>query len=289
MAPRPGRHRSARCLTRTCIVVPPIQPDDGGSRPHGKQPAATGEPKTRTPVVRSIHATSSGRSTPSDGWTTSPRSSIWATTSILYSAARPSPSTPTPGCSDRSSSNPARDRGTPRSSDCVSSPIFGHVPLAKVERSDISSWVAELIASRRASGDVSISISVDHVYKVLHSILQSAPLDGRLARNSAVDIELTRAKGNAKRFVTHERGRGPCRKGRRPTHRRCSRPLRPAVRFGELAALRVHDIDFRRRRLCVAQSATEVDRGRLRQGLRLAQVLPQRSVPLRPSHLGQLA
>lgn len=158
-------------------------------------------------------------------------------------------------------------------------PHFGHVPLVKIERSDISSWVADLVASNRAGA------TVRHIYKVLHSILQSAMLDGRLARNPAVSIKLPRTKGKEKRFLTHEQVAALAEAA--GEDRLVIEVLAYCgLRFGELAALRVRDIDFLRRRLCIEQSATEVD-GVMVFGTPKSH--QQRLVPVRPSLLEPLA
>ena len=158
-------------------------------------------------------------------------------------------------------------------------PHFGHVPLVKMERSDISSWVAELVASNRAAA------TVRHIYKVLHSILQSAMLDGRLARNPAVGIKLPREKGKEKRFLTHEQ---VAVLADAAGEDRLSIEVLAycGLRFGELAALRVRDIDFLRRRLRIEQSATEVD-GVMVFGTPKSH--QQRLVPVRPSLLEALS
>ncbi len=158
-------------------------------------------------------------------------------------------------------------------------PHFGHVPLANIERSDISSWVAELVASNRASA------TVCHIYKVLHSILQSAMLDGRIARNPAVGIKLPREKGKEKRFLTHEQVAALAEAA--GDDRLAIEVLAYCgLRFGELAALRVRDIDFLRRRLNIEQSATEVD-GVMVFGTPKSH--QQRLVPVRPSLLEPLS
>jgi integrase len=157
-------------------------------------------------------------------------------------------------------------------------PHFGHVQLTNLERSDISTWVAELVASNRASA------TVRHIYKVLHSILQSAVLDGQLARNPAVAVKLPREKGKEKRFLTHEQVTALAEAAGDDWL-----PIEVlaycGLRFGELAALRVRDIDFLRRRLRIAQSATEVD-GVMVFGTPKSH--QQRLVPVRPSLLEPL-
>ncbi|MCW2539695.1 MAG: Site-specific recombinase XerD [Frankiales bacterium] len=77
-------------------------------------------------------------------------------------------------------------------------PRFGTTPLVRLERSDVTSWVSDLAESPLAAA------TVNHVFKVFHSILQAALLDGRIARNPAVSAKLPRERGKEKRFLTHD-------------------------------------------------------------------------------------
>ena len=131
-------------------------------------------------------------------------------------------------------------------------PTFGTTRLNKLERSAIEAWIAELLDADLAPP------TVRHMHRVLHLILNAAVDDGRIARNPAARIKLARDPGRPKRFLTHEQlalladaaGQdhlvvlvlGYC-----------------GLRFGELAALRVRNVDPLRRRLQIEQSATEVD------------------------------
>jgi integrase len=158
-------------------------------------------------------------------------------------------------------------------------PHFGDVPLARIERSDISSWVADLAAGRHAAP------TVRHIYKVLHGILQSAMLDGRIARNPAIGIKLPHDTGKEKRFLTHEQVAALANAA--GDERLAIEVLAYCgLRFGELAALRVRDVDFLHRRLRIEQSATEVD-GIMVFGTPKSH--QQRSVPIRRSLLEPLA
>jgi integrase len=134
-------------------------------------------------------------------------------------------------------------------------PTFGSTPLARLERSAVSSWVAELSASGLAGA------TVQHVHRVLVMILNSAVADGRLARNVAAGVPLPRAKGREKRFLSHEEVAALAEAA--GDSGAIIRVLAyTGLRFGELAALRVCDVDLQRRRLRITQSSTEVN-GRL--------------------------
>jgi integrase len=131
-------------------------------------------------------------------------------------------------------------------------PRFGALPLSKIERTDLSSWIAELDASGRAGP------TVRHIYKIMHIVLQSAMLDGRIARNPAAGVKLPREKGKEKRFLSHEQVAALADSA--DEDRLAILVLAYCgLRFGELAALRVRNVDPLRRRLTIEESATEVD------------------------------
>lgn len=130
-------------------------------------------------------------------------------------------------------------------------PRFGRVPLARLERSAVSSWVADLSASGLAGA------TVRHVHRVLAMILGSAVADGRVTRNVACGVPLPRAKGKTKTFLTHvEVAALAAAAGDSGLLIRVL--AYGGLRFGEAAALRVCDVDPLRRRLTVARSVTEV-------------------------------
>jgi integrase len=134
-------------------------------------------------------------------------------------------------------------------------PTLGSVPLAKLERSMITAWVAELSESGLAGA------TVRHVHRVLHMILASAVADGRIVRNVASGVPLPRAKGRGKRFLTHEQVAALAEAT--GEYGAVVRVLAYCgLRFGELAALRVAEVDLLRRRIKVSASVTEVN-GRL--------------------------
>jgi integrase len=131
-------------------------------------------------------------------------------------------------------------------------PAFGTVPLARLERSAVTAWVAGLSASGLAGA------TVRHVHRVLHMILASAVADSRVTRNVASGVPLPRAKGRTKRFLTHEQVAALAEAA--GEYGLLVRVLAYCgLRFGELAALRVSSVEPLRRRLTVAESVTEVD------------------------------
>jgi len=131
-------------------------------------------------------------------------------------------------------------------------PAFGSMPLAKIEHSAIAAWIVELL-------DVGLAgPTVRHAHRVLHMILTAAVDDGRLARNPASRVKLPRDRRREKRFLIYDEVAALA---------NAAEPDRLVVlvlaycglRFGELAALRVRNVDPMRRRMQIEESATEVD------------------------------
>jgi integrase len=131
-------------------------------------------------------------------------------------------------------------------------PVFGPVPLAKLERSAVTAWVMKLVDAGLAGP------TVRHAHRILHMILNTAADDGRLVRNPASRVKLPRDRRREKRFLTH------------PEVAALAEAAGPdrliilvlaycGLRFGELAALRVRNVDPLRRRLRIEESVTEVD------------------------------
>ena len=146
-------------------------------------------------------------------------------------------------------------------------PKWRSVKLADVAHSDIQAWVTSM----------SIELAPATVRKnfgVLSLILASAVKDGRLARNPAAGVNLPRVVTTEKRYLTHGQVAELAEACARPTqlsrHRRLDERGNSAsrlivlflaytgVRWGELAALRVGRVDFRRRRASIVESVTVV-------------------------------
>jgi integrase len=134
-------------------------------------------------------------------------------------------------------------------------PRFGHRRLASVTHSEVAGWVAELVAAGHAPG------SVRQLHRVLSRMFDLAVRDGRIGRNPALRVPLPRPHRGEPRFLTAQEvmslGEAAGNEGA------SIRVLAlTGLRFGELTALRVKRVDLSRRRLVVAESATEVG-GRL--------------------------
>lgn len=128
-------------------------------------------------------------------------------------------------------------------------PAWGTVALSSVTHSDVQRWVSGLGLS---------AASVRKTHRVLSMVLDWAVKDERIARNPAAGISLPRVQAAEKRFLTHEQVA--------QLADLCGPEYRVMVlflaytglRWGEMAALRVHRLDLLRRRALVAESVTPV-------------------------------
>lgn len=121
-------------------------------------------------------------------------------------------------------------------------PTFSPTPLAKIERSDVAAWIVELVEAGLAGP------TVRHAHRILHMILTAAVDDGRLVRNPAARAKLPRDRRREKRFLTHAQVAALA--DAAGTDRLAVLVLAYCgLRFGELAALRVRNVDPLRRRL----------------------------------------
>lgn len=134
-------------------------------------------------------------------------------------------------------------------------PRWGRMVLAAVTYAEVQSWVAEL-AGRGAAPR-----SIAKIHGIFRQMLGWAVKDGRLARNPAEGVPTPRPGLATHRYLDHsevamlakECGRyGPM--VRLLAH--------TGLRWGEVAAIRVREVDLTRRRINIVASVTEVN-GRL--------------------------
>ncbi len=158
-------------------------------------------------------------------------------------------------------------------------PAFGAMQLSQLEHGAVAAWVVDLLDDGIAGA------TVRHIHRVLHRILNSAIDDGRLARNPASRVKLPRERSRDKRFLTHRQVAELA--DAAGADQLIIRVLAYCgLRFGELAALRVRNVDPLRRRLRIEESATEVD-GRMMFGTPKSHQC--RSVPVPRSLVEELA
>lgn len=128
-------------------------------------------------------------------------------------------------------------------------PRWGNVQLASVTHAEVQRWLTHLDLA---------PASVRKVHRVLSMVLAYAVKDGRLAVNPVAGVSLPRVRHAEKRFLTHQQ--------LAELADACGVEYRLVVlflaytglRWGEMAALRVHRVDFLRRRALVAESVTPV-------------------------------
>jgi integrase len=128
-------------------------------------------------------------------------------------------------------------------------PRWGNVRLASATHAEVQRWLTRLDLA---------PASVRKVHRVLSMIMAYAIKDGRLAVNPAAGVSLPRIHQPEKRFLTHKQVADLA--------DACGEEYRLVVlflayagpRWGEMAALRVHRLDFLRRRALLAESVTPV-------------------------------
>ena len=149
--------------------------------------------------------------------------------------------------------------------DVVVIPRWGDVRLSDIAHADVQAWVHTLatdpsVRQRKASTPDAKGLSAARVvqaYQVLDQVLRYAVRSRFIAVNPAADVQLPRINTPEKTALTHEQVRQLA---------DASGELRTAVyalgygglRYGELAGLRVGDVDTKRRRLKVSRSVTAV-------------------------------
>lgn len=144
-------------------------------------------------------------------------------------------------------------------------PALGLYPLGELSHSVVQRWAAGLSEKQGAA-------SVRKCVNVLSGALEAAVSDGRLPTNTARGIKLPKVAKGGKRYLTHEQVRrlavavdaigGGKQNGAENGYGTLIRVLAYCgLRWGELAGLRVGDVDFSRGRLEVRHTVIEV-RGR---------------------------
>jgi len=129
-------------------------------------------------------------------------------------------------------------------------PRWGSTRMSDVSHSAVQAWISELSATRSAA-------TTRKVHRVLSLILDTAVRDDRLVRNPAAGVSLPRVETKERMYLSHQE-----------VHQLAEAcgPYRlvvlflayTGVRFGELAALRIHHIDLVRRRASITESVTLV-------------------------------
>ena len=131
-------------------------------------------------------------------------------------------------------------------------PKWGLVPLGDLSHAAVQTWISD--ESKRVS-----PATVRSYHRVLSMILKYAIRDGRITRNVAEGVGLPRINRDRRQYLSHAL-----------THELASRCgpdgdivlflAYTGLRWGEMAALRVGDLDMPRRRVKVNRAVAEVGR-----------------------------
>ncbi len=131
-------------------------------------------------------------------------------------------------------------------------PVWGPVRLGDITHQGIASWVAALSRSGKSAS------TVRHAHRVLSLILALAVRDGRLARNPAVGVPLPRTVRGEQIFLTHEQV-DDLAEAAGPNRLAILFLAYTGVRYGEMAALRVRNLNLLRRRALIAEAVVDVN------------------------------
>ncbi|TQS45587.1 tyrosine-type recombinase/integrase [Cryptosporangium phraense] len=131
-------------------------------------------------------------------------------------------------------------------------PHWERVPLSGVNHADVAAWGVRL------SNDGLGARSVHKAHRVLSQILDLAVRYRRLSTNPAKGVRLPRADRPSKRFLTVVQVRDLA-DAAGPDKTLVHVLAYCGLRFGELAALRVQDVDLARRRIHVERSVVDIN------------------------------
>ena len=162
-------------------------------------------------------------------------------------------------------------------------PTWQRVPLNEIRHADVVAWVGEMVAKGYAPA------TVRQAHRVFSLALTLAVRDGRLPRNVAQGVRLPRVTRQEQRFLSHEEvARLAAAAGAYQLH--ILFLAYTGLRWGEFAAVRVRNVDLLRRRVTVAESASEVQGvmsfGPTKTHQRRVVVLPRLLVEPLAEHIG---
>lgn len=127
-------------------------------------------------------------------------------------------------------------------------PKWGRRRIAGIKRTEVQTWVAEMPLS---------ASSVAHAHTVLAGILDDAVSDRRIASNPARGVKLPRKIDKPKNFLTAAQVSMLADESKHPDI--VWLLATTGLRWGEMAALRIRDIDLGRGRIRIERSASKVN------------------------------
>lgn len=136
-------------------------------------------------------------------------------------------------------------------------PVWGERAISAIRHTEIQSWVTDLHRGNEAQKLPAKSATVViRAFGILSGILDDAVKDGLLARNPCEGVELPKKVKKPHAYLSHEE-----------VHRLAGESAHPEIvlilsycglRWGELAALRVQDVNPLKRRLMIERNAVNV-------------------------------
>lgn len=145
-------------------------------------------------------------------------------------------------------------------------PQWGHRQVASIMPSEVQAWVGTIEKHRPGRGDdgeedtTPSATLVLNCHAVLMQILEVAVNDGLMRKNPAKGIKLPKKPGPVKVYLTQEQLNALVRECG-PRGDIIAVLGTCGIRWGELAGLRVRDVNVLRRRLTVAQAIARDDAG----------------------------
>ncbi|WP_006245579.1 tyrosine-type recombinase/integrase [Mycolicibacterium tusciae] len=127
-------------------------------------------------------------------------------------------------------------------------PKWGRRRIADIRPTEVQKWVAELKLSPS---------SVAHAHTVLAGILDGAVADRRLGANPARGVKLPRKTPKVRNYLTAKQASALADESKYPDI--VLLLATTGLRWGEMAALRVRDVDLGRSRIRIERSASKVN------------------------------
>jgi integrase len=136
-------------------------------------------------------------------------------------------------------------------------PRWGSTPLVRIEHEDVAEWISQIRLS---------AASVQYIHRVFSLILELAVRSGRISRNPAHGVRLSKIRKSEKRFLTREEVFRLADAASQYPIPEIGEQYRTLVlvlalcglRWGEVAGLKLKRLDLMRRRLTVAETLSEV-------------------------------
>ncbi|MGO3152366.1 MAG: tyrosine-type recombinase/integrase [Galactobacter sp.] len=135
-------------------------------------------------------------------------------------------------------------------------PKWGGYPISRIKRTDVQAWVTNLSTGKEPGHPKRSATVIIRAYGILSGILSDAVGDRLLNANPADKVQLPRKGEKEKVYLTHVQVRDLADASKYPTVVRVLAYC--GLRWGEMAGLRVRDVDTSKRRLKVVQNAVEV-------------------------------